>query len=78
MPNYSKHTMAHSVDFKIVANTSLQGIAIVHSMNEDSFHFLTDELDFGAMPNGDVVMSTDDIEAFVIEAEDKFFYTEVV
>ena len=70
--------MNQAPDYKIVANTSVEGITSIHSMNEDSFHFLTDELDYGALPNGDVVMSTDDVEAFILEAEDKFFWTEVV
>lgn len=76
--SYISRHMNQAPDYKIVANTSVEGITIIHSMNEDSFHFITDELDFGALPNGDVVMSTDDVEAFIVEAEDKFFWTEVV
>ena len=70
--------MNQAPDYKIVANTSVEGITIIHSMNEEAYSFITDELDFGALPNGDVVMSVDDVEAFIIEAEDKFLWTEVV
>ena len=64
-----------SVDFKIVVNKSIGGMTIVHSLTEDAFDFITDELQFGYLPNGDVVMDTDDVDAFVSEAENAHFYS---
>ena len=58
-----------TVDFKIVANTSVPGVTIVHSMNEEAFEFITDELQYGFLPNGDVAINSDDIYAFICEAE---------
>ena len=74
--SYTKDTMA-SVDFKIVVNKSIAGISIIHSMNEEAFNFATDELQLGYLPNGDVALDTTDVDAFVAEAEQAFFYSEL-
>lgn len=66
-----------SVDFKIVVNNSVAGISIIHSMNEQAFDFITDELQFGYLPNGDVALDSADVDAFVAEAEEAFFYSEI-
>ena len=66
-----------SVDFKLVVDKSVKGITIVHSMNEDAFDFITEELQFGYLPNGDIAMDTDDVAAFISEAEEAFFYSEI-
>ena len=70
--------MAPASDFQIVADTHVQGVTIVHSMTEDAFNFITDELMYAPLPNGDVAISSRDIPAFIHEAEHSHFYTEVV
>ena len=66
-----------SVDFKLVVDKSVKGLTLVHSMNEEAFDFITDELQFGYLPNGDVALDTADVDAFVAEAEQAFFYSEL-
>ena len=66
-----------SVDFKLIVDKSVPGLTIVHSMTEEAFDFITDELQFGYLPNGDVALDTDDVPAFISEAEQAFFYSEV-
>lgn len=66
-----------SVDFKIIVDKSVKGLTLIHPMNEEAFDFITDELQFGYLPNGDVAMDTSDVDAFVAEAEEAFFYSEL-
>ena len=66
-----------SVDFKIFVNKKVQGLTLIHAMNEDAFDFITDELQLGYLPNGDVALDTADVDAFVAEAEQAFFYSEL-
>ena len=46
--------MPNTVDFRIVSNTGLDGIALVYAQNEDAYNFLCEEnievLAFGAAP----------------------------
>ena len=66
-----------TADFKIVVNKSVEGVTIVHSLNEDAFDFITEELQFGYLPNGDVALDTGDVDAFVSECESAHFYAEL-
>ena len=43
-----------SVDFKLIVDKSVPGLTIVHSMTEEAFEFITTNLQFGYLPNGDV------------------------
>ena len=70
--------MAPTVDFKLVADKSVSGITIVHSLNEDAFNFIVDELYYGFLPNGDVAMSSEDVNFFLDEAEANDFVAEIV
>lgn len=58
-----------TADYTIVVDNSVAGISIVHSMNEDAFNFITEELEYGALPNGDVAIDTADVDTFIYEAE---------
>ena len=67
-----------TADFKIVVNTNVDGVILIKSQTEEALDFLLDELEYGCLPNGDVAMASGDVEAFVLEAEDKQLWAEIV
>ena len=65
-------------DYKVVANSQVQGVTIVHSMNEAAFDYLVDEMLYGPLPNGDVAIPTGEIDYFLTTTESAHFWSEIV
>lgn len=65
-------------DYKVVADSHVQGVTIVHSMNEAAYDYLVDELMYGPLPNGDVAIPSEDIRQFLTTTESAHFWSELV
>ena len=61
--------MSTTVDFKILSQTDVPGIALVVAQNEDAFSYLTEEEDFGYLPDGSVPLAYDKVGDFINDAE---------
>ena len=66
-----------TVDFKIVANTTVPGLSLVYALNERAYHHLVDEnievMDFGAAP-----IDTEEVGDFISDAGWSNLSTELV
>jgi len=61
--------MAISYDFQIIARTDVSGISMVIAQNEDAFCYLTEEEDLNYLPDGSVLLATDELGSFISDAE---------
>jgi hypothetical protein len=69
--------MSTSVDFKIISNTAVSGIALVYAMNESAYNYLCDE-DISVMDNGAAPIDTDIVGDFISDAGWAHLDTELV
>ena len=56
-----------SVDFRVVANTTVPGLSLVYAMNEDAYNYLCDE-DITVLPNGAAPLDTQSVGDFISDA----------
>ena len=67
--------MAQTADFHVVYNDAESRIL---PMNEDSFHFLTDEMELSLEPNGEALLPSSDLERFLQRTEHAHMWSIVV
>lgn len=61
--------MSTTFDFQIIAKTQISGMSLVIAQNEEAFSYLTDELDFPTLPNGNAPVFSENVGDFISDAE---------
>ena len=68
---------SYSVDFKLITDTKVPGIALVMPMNTEAYDFLTEEADMHTLNDGSAPMAGEMLADFVDDAEQAHLICEV-
>ena len=60
--------MATTFDFTIISDTTVPGISLVVSHNEEAFSYLTEEVHMACLSDGSVPLASDQVGDFISDA----------
>ena len=60
--------MATTFDFTIISDTTVPGISLVVSHNEEAFSYITEEENMTCLEDGSVPLATDKVGDFISDA----------